>query len=162
MLKYLLYVIIAIIILYMVLYNIHPTDHSIVQVPIQHFTFDILYERSPIVIDQPVYDLDDIITKWFNYNSVSPVKEDLFDRWHTNCGKYLIVQNTLEEDKELFLNNPQNTHPVPKEDDRLFSIVLHPKQVVIVPLGWGTVLIEGMRGVKIDDVITGLMGVFVG
>ncbi len=161
MLKYILYTIIAILILYIVLYNIHPKTHCIVQVEIQHFTFDLLYQRSPIVIDQPVYDLDDIVSKWFSYNYASPINENVKDRWNTNRSKYLIVQNTLEEDTELFLNNPQNNHPIPKEDDRLFSIVLHPKQVVIVPYGWSCVLMGGMRGINIDDMITTIIGVFI-
>lgn len=159
MFRGILYFLVIIYIIYAIIYNIYPKEHSIIQVPIQHFTFNLLYDRSPIVIEQPVYNLDDVLSKWFCYNFISDQTKDNCDirnRWYENRGKFLVVQNKnmKGERMELVLNSPHNTHPVPNEKDVLYSILLDPEQIAIIPMGWGVILNEEDRVVRVDDVIT--------
>jgi hypothetical protein len=135
-----LYIIIFLILVYASLYYIFVDEISIYQVSVEHFDFDLLYKRQPIVISESIKDIDDIINNWFKYNIV---KYDIVktNEWQRNNYKYLVIysnNNDTEEPIEITLCNPlaKEYNGVPHVDSNMTTIKLKNNMVLIIPFRW--------------------------
>jgi hypothetical protein len=151
-----LYLIIFLILVYTSLYYIFIDEISIYQLSIEHFDFDILYKKQPIVITESIKDIDDLVNKWFNYNIIyhnnTPPK-----LWERNKFKYCIIySNEKEELCEINLCNPLSLQKngCPDGNSKLTTIKLQNNKVLIIPFKWYYNISGSSKIIGIHDYIT--------
>jgi hypothetical protein len=160
-----LYIIIFLILVYSSLYYIFVDEISIYQVSVEHFDFDLLYKRQPIVISESIKDIDDILNNWFKYNII---KYDLVktNEWQRNNYKYLLFYSnkSLEnvegvetaEPIEITLCNPlaKEYNGVPHVDSNVTTIKLKNNMVLIIPFRWKYHIVGNPEIHGIHDYVT--------
>ena len=154
---YLCLSIIIIIIIYASLYYIFDDELIIYQVDASHFDFNLLYKKQPIIIQDSIKNIDEILVDWFNYNIIEPdVHIPNIWGWNRNNFKYLLIYaGAQEEDSvEITLGNPHTKHEnnIPISQDmlatpatpatpaeynhKLTTILLNKNKVLIIPFKW--------------------------
>jgi len=152
-----LYLVIFLILLYTSLYYIFIDEISIYQLSVEHFDFDILYKKQPIVITESIKDIDDLISKWFNYNIIyhnnNPPK-----LWERNKFKYcMIYSNGKNEDFcEINLCNPLSlqNNGCPDGNSKITTVKLQNNKVLIIPFKWYYNISGSPKIIGIHDYIT--------
>ena len=149
---------ISILFLYTLCYYIFPTDISILQTTIEHFNFDLLSSRQPIVISDYLNNPNEIINSWFKYNIIGDNNDndDTNDEdWKHNNSKYLFIN--ANENTEIIIYKAERTKENPPEDGKIIIIKLEKNQSLILPFKWkyyGNKIDKW----KIDDYITFFAG----
>ena len=95
------------------MYYIFDDELIIYQLKIEHFNFDILYKKQPIIIQDSITNIDELLINWFNYNMVEyDVNIPNFWDWNINNFKYLIIYADAHEENsiEITLGNPLTKH----------------------------------------------------
>lgn len=140
--------ILVIIIIYASLYYIFNDELTIYQVEAKHFDFSLLYKKQPIIIQDSIKNIDDILVDWFNYNIIEPdVLIPNIWGWNRNNFKYLLIYaGAQEEDSvEITLGNPltkqENNIPIspdmlPEYNQKLTTILLNKNKILIIPFKW--------------------------
>lgn len=135
-----IFIIIFIIIIYTLCYYIFPTDITILQTTIEHFNFDLLSTRQPIVISDYLKNPEEIINSWFKYNIINKIDDDDNDNdennndWKQNNNKYLFIN--ANEDTEIIIYKAERTKENPPEDGKIIIIKLEKNQSIILPFKW--------------------------
>ena len=102
---YIIAFIVAIILVYASLYFIHRDDIVLHQTNMYNFDFSLLYNKQPIIIEDSVKELDEVVSLWFSPNIVS--KYLIIDEiWKKNNFKYTIIYSI--KDTEITLSHPYN------------------------------------------------------
>ena len=145
--------------LYTLCYYIFPSDISILQTTIEHFKFDLLSSRQPIVISDYLKNPEEIINSWFKYNIINDNEhmndnEDIND-WKQNNSKYLFI-NAIE-DTEIIIYKAERRKENPPEDGKIIIIKLKKNQSIILPFKW-KYYGNKINKWKIDDYITFFVG----
>lgn len=140
--------ILLIILLYASMYYIFDDELIIYQLKIEHFNFDILYKKQPIIIQDSITNIDDLLINWFNYNMVEyDINIPNFWDWNINNFKYLIIYADSHEENsiEITLGNPLTKHEnnipisqdlLPDYNQKLTTILLNRNKVIIIPFKW--------------------------
>ena len=159
---YIIAFIIAIILIYASLYFIHREDIVLHQTNVYNFDFSLLYNKQPIIIEDSVKDLDEVISLWFSPNIVS--KYLIIDElWKKNNYKYAIIYSI--KDTEITLSHPYNNLDNYDPENPLFpltTIKLKNNKFIIVPFKW-KYNIENTNNVivyGIHDYITYFLDIF--
>lgn len=152
-----MYIILFFIILfYLICYYIYPQSIIIHQTSLEKFSFDLLYNRQPIIIENPIVDIQQIISLWFSYNFLSPFTYDKSILWIKNNHKYLLIK--CNENQDLFITNPYTifNNNVPNTDSNILSLKMKKNQICILPYKWYVLNenFENMSIFGIDDFIT--------
>tara|TARA_B100000795_G_scaffold269298_1_gene258253 strand:+ start:2623 stop:3096 length:474 start_codon:yes stop_codon:yes gene_type:complete len=123
-----------ILLIYTSLYFIFTDEFSIYQTDIDHFNFDLLYSKQPIVINNLNLELKNVLYKWFSYNIIKN-NIILFDDWGRNKYKYLLISS--KDSVEVTLCNPKTstTNGIPNESNDISTIKLNNKSLII-PFKW--------------------------
>jgi len=156
--KIIFIIFISILLLYILCYYIFPSDISILQTSIDHFTFDLLSSRQPIVITDYIKDPEEIINSWFKYNFINfndNNDDDNNNDWIQNNNKYLFI-NAIE-DTELIIYKAERTKENPPEDGKIIIIKLEKNQSIILPFKW-KYYGNKINKWTIDDYITFFVG----
>lgn len=159
---YIIAFIVAIILVYASLYFIHRDDIVLHQTNMYNFDFSLLYNKQPIIIEDSVKELDEVVSLWFSPNIVS--KYLIIDEiWKKNNFKYTIIYSI--KDTEITLSHPYNNIDNYDPENPLFpltTIKLKNNKFIIVPFKWkynientNSVIIYG-----IHDYITYILDVF--
>lgn len=145
--------------LYALCYYIFPSDITILQTTIDHFNFDLLSSRQPIVISDFLKNPEEIINSWFKYNIINNDNNDddndNYDNWKQNNNKYLFIN--ANEDTELIIYKAERTKENPPEDGKIIIIKLKKNQSIILPFKWkyyGNKIDKW----KVNDLITFFVG----
>jgi hypothetical protein len=165
-----LYIIIFLILVYSSLYYIFIDEISIYQVSVEHFDFDLLYKRQPIVVSESIKDIDDILTNWFKYNIINYdiVKTN---EWERNNHKYLVIYGSnpdlteTAEPIEVTICNPlakeyngvsgvPGVPGVPHVDSKMTTIKLKTNMVLIIPFRWKYHIVGNPEIHGVHDYIT--------
>ena len=151
-----LYIIIFLILVYSSLYYIFIDEISIYQVSVEHFDFDLLYKRQPIVISESIKDINDIFDNWFKYNII---KYDIVktNDWERNNYKYLLFySNNNEMPVEITICNPlaKEYNGVPHIDSKMTTIKLKNNMVLIIPFRWKYHIVGNPEIHGVHDYIT--------
>lgn len=126
------YIIIIVILalLYTSLYFIFDNELTIYQTSLDHFDFSLLYKKQPIVIEDNVHDIQQIIDSWFNVNIVH-YGVPIDNIWMRNHYKYLLISS--QAPIEITISNPSNT---PSIDSLMTTIKLKNNKILILPFRW--------------------------
>ena len=155
-----IFIIIICIFLYNLCYYFFPSDISILQTTIEHFNFDLLSSRQPIVISDYLKNPQEIINSWFKYNIINDDNDNDNDYdndgdWKQNNSKYLFM-NAIE-DTEIIIYKAERTKENPPEDGKIIIIKLEKNQSIILPFKW-KYYGNKIEKWKIDDCITFFVG----
>ena len=155
----LIIIFIIILFLYTLCYYIFPSDITILQTTIEHFNFDLLSSRQPIVISDYLNNPEEIINSWFKYNIISydddNDNDDNDDDWKHNNSKYLFIN--ANEKTEIIIYKAERTKENPPEDGKIIIIKLEKNQSLILPFIW-KYYENKIDKWKIDDYITFFAG----
>lgn len=151
---YLIYFIIFLLILYISFYYIFPNDIIIYQTDINNFNFNMLYKKQPIVIEDNVKDIVELLQLWFspniiNYNVLTN------NLWNKNKYKYLILQANI--DSEITLHKSKNSNIIPDENAYLTTIKLKNNKFLIIPFQWKYNINGDVKLYGIHDYITSIL-----
>jgi hypothetical protein len=139
---------IFLIIIYASLYYIYNDELIIYQVEASHFDFNLLYTKQPIIIQDSIKNIDDILVNWFNYNIIEyDVNIQNISNWNINNFKYFLIYADAQEENsvEITLGNPLTKHEnnVPISPDmisdynqKLTTILLNKNKLLIIPFKW--------------------------
>lgn len=126
--------ILIILLIYTSLYFIFTNEFSIYQTDIDHFNFDLLYTRQPIVINNLNLDIKNVLYNWFSYNII---KNNLiaYNEWYRNRYKYLLISS--KDTVEVTLCNPKTStiDGIPNTSNDISTIKLNNK-TLIIPFKW--------------------------
>ena len=140
--------ILLIIIIYASLYYIFDDELTIYQVKAEHFDFHLLYKKQPIIIQDSIKDIDDLLINWFNYNIIEyDVNIPNIWSWNRNDFKYILIYADTQEENsvEITLGNPltkqENNIPISPDllhdyNQKLTTILLNRSKVLIIPFKW--------------------------
>ena len=136
-----IYAFIFLLVLYASLYYIFYDELIIYQVEATHFEFNLLYKKQPIIIQDNLTNIEEILMNWFNYNIID--YDMLIPNilgWNRNHHKYLLIYAQGDATTEITLGNPLTKHtnnvPVPDETQELTTILLDKSKILIIPFKW--------------------------
>lgn len=158
-LRFIIGIIILFLLLYIACYFFTPKDFMVNQVSTEDFQFSLLYEKHPIVINNPIVDILEIINNWFNFNIVKETTIEKSKIWERINSKYLMIQSKV--DSEIMISRPQSNiiNGYPTND--ILCIKLKENQVSIIPYRWYIMLnTEEHTYYNIDDYVTLFLGYF--
>jgi len=98
---YLIFLILLII--YASLYYIIPSSLIILQTTLNNFNFDLLLEKQPLIIQDKIADVNQVISSWFKENIIEDINNTKNDDWITNKHKYLYIQSDDETEIEIII-----------------------------------------------------------
>lgn len=150
---YYIYLLIFIIIIYAALYYIFSDELVIYQVDAEHFDFNLLYKKQPIIIQDSIPDIGVILADWFNYNIIEyDVAIPNIWGWNRNNYKYLLIYadshhaesaveitigNALTKQENNVQNNLQISPDILSEyNQNLTTILLNSNKLLILPFKW--------------------------
>lgn len=120
-------IIILILIIYIYSYYIYTKNIIILQTTLNDFSFDLLYKKQPIVIEDRIVDINIILKNWFNLNIIysnNLISNDFL----INNSKFLLIYSL--EDEEIIISPPNKTN------DNIIAIKLYKNQSLILPFKW--------------------------
>lgn len=148
--------VIVLLIVYIFGYFTNPNEFMINQVSASDFQFSLLYERHPIVIEDPIVNSNDLLRNWFNMNRVNILSDARGGVWDKNRSKYLFIQSRKRA--ELMISRPQSRIIDGYPSDDILCIKLKPNQVAIIPFRWYVMFNTDHHTYHyIDDLITSLL-----
>ena len=133
-------IIVLISILYLQYYLKYKQDYQILQVYLDTFKLETLYEKYPIVIYDQIYDIEELLktTLAYSYN-FKKTFEIAAEKVYRNASKYVLL---FSEDSDIALKivNPKYKKDIKQkmEDSNVqyITIKLKEKQVLILPALW--------------------------
>jgi len=134
-----LYFFIFLLLLYASLYYIFYDELILYQVEAMYFDFNLLYKKQPIIIQDSIQNIDDILIDWFSYNIID---RDVFIHniwgWNRNHYKYFIIYADADDSVEITLGNPltKQENNAPDHNQTLTTILLNKKKILIIPFKW--------------------------
>lgn len=156
LLHFIIGIFILFLILYIACYFSIPKDFMVNQVSTEDFQFSLLYEKHPIVLNNPIVNIIEIIDNWFNFNIV---KESLYEKnkiWERINSKYLMIQS--KTDSEIMLGRPQSEIIDGYPTSDILCIKLKQNQVSIIPFRWYVMFnTQEHNYYTIDDYVTVLL-----
>ena len=151
----LFYVILVIIIICIIaIYHYHPKTITINQTTIDKFNFNLLYQKSPIVITDSIINLNDILNIWFKYNFI--YNGDSSNIWQQSKSKYVIIHNNNNVKTDVHICNPnvKISNKMPTSDSKIITIHLSENQFMILPFKWYYYLENNVTVLNIHDMYT--------
>lgn len=130
-----LIVFIILLLLYIYCYFIFTSVITILQTNINDFKLDLLYQRQPIVINDKIKDINNILNLWFKQNIIDYNIDINNDSWITNKYKYLYFYS-INDDTEIFLSKPNINEKIPNQNEKIINIKLKQFQSLIIPFKW--------------------------
>ena len=130
-----LYFFIFLLLLYASLYYIFYDELILYQVEAMYFDFNLLYKKQPIIIQDSIQNIDDILIDWFSYNIID---RDVFIHniwgWNRNHYKYFIIYADADDSVEITLGNPltKQENNAPDHNQTLTTILLNKNNILII------------------------------
>lgn len=136
-----LWVLIGVLILlyiYVSYYYRYPSTVSIIQASFDRLELNLFQEKQPIVLDEPIEDIQNLKKSWFkwNYTKYYQISDQVPEKWYKNQYKYLVIQP--QESIELYLcpAHVKLVNNIPSTEETLIIMKLKPRQIVILPFHW--------------------------
>lgn len=142
--------IIMVIYLYVSYYIKVNPSLTLMQSGIQNIDFDMLYNKTPIVVTDRIVDVHDILSTIFKYQYSfisSPMNKT---SWLRNSHKFMIV--SVRTDQTI-----QVAHPHAKVGEgnyEFIDVVMRKHQIIILPFGWWISAPSSVNIYQLDDMIS--------
>ena len=128
---------------------------EVIQTGLEGFSFDMLLDRSPLLVPEPVADLRALVDAWFGWNVVGPTTEASLPATAVNASKFLVAHAGPAK-TPVEVTNP--AHP-----DTVLRVLVPPHGVLVVPYLWSASFPEGGATVTpVDDLVTAALRVLLG
>jgi hypothetical protein len=131
-------VVLVLLIIYISYYYRYPSGMSILQTTASNFYFDMLREKQPIVVQDPIADVDSLAKTWFGWNNQYPFElvssDDSNVVWIRNKYKFTMLHSS--EPCEILLSPAKSkieSDNSISDDATIVAISLSARQVVIIP-----------------------------
>ena len=113
-------------------------NYEILQVSLNKISINNLYEKNPIVLDEQVYDVDELLGTLFKFSYIFKTMFTVSNNVNRNPHKYLML---FADDKiSIKIINPKYKKDIRKslEDSNVqyVTIKLKPNQILILPALW--------------------------
>jgi len=128
--------VIVFILAYIYCYFIYPSYISIIQTSLEDFDFNLLLKRQPIVIEDRIKDVINVINSWFSPNIIQDIQFDTKRIWNVNSHKYLYVYTLIDSELLLFAHGNKVIDDVPDSNESVIAIQLKANQSAIIPFRW--------------------------
>lgn len=129
-----LIVLLVLFILYIYCYFVFSSVITILQTNVNDFKFDLLYQKQPIVINDKIKNINNILDIWFKQNIIDNNINIDNNSWITNKYKYLYIYTLY--DTEILLSKPNINNKIPDEKEKIINIKLKEFQSLIIPFKW--------------------------
>jgi hypothetical protein len=118
----------------------YKDNYNILQVYLNNFELNTLYEKYPIVIYDQIYDINELLTTAFKFSFVFKTAFTInSDFIYRNSHKFLLLSSN-DDDIFIKLINPKYKKDIKNTFDesniQYITIKLKPKQILIVPALW--------------------------
>jgi hypothetical protein len=154
------FIIILVIIIYIRYYLKYNSDIRIIQVYLDNFKLNHLYEKYPILIYDQVYNHDQLLKTIFSYSIQFKESQTLIPSIPIiNKSKYLLI-SCVDDDSLLNIINPKFSKEAKLKKEFLdtnmsyISVKLKPKQVIILPSRWIYQSYDNLNITRLDDCIS--------
>lgn len=153
------FIVLLIIIIYIKYDLKYNKNTQLLQFTSDKITQDILFEKSPIIIEDKINNMLDFIhtvisNEYFHKNNIK--FDDIF-KINKNLSTYMIIHNNNNTPINVYISNPSNknkfrfiksnsnnysisnyniTNINNINDTQFINIILHPKQSIILPKQW--------------------------
>lgn len=130
-----------------------PDGTSIVQTTLGDFSFAVLREKQPVIIQDPIADLRAVCRAWFNGNIVTDLTVSP-GAWNRNRYKYAVLHPT--SDAEVLIS-PSLGPPTPESP--VVAVQLKASQLLVLPAKWWYVVSGQVQttAVGVHDYLTRLI-----
>lgn len=106
------------------------SSFEIIQTPISKLTPSLLFEKSPIVISEPIVQPIHLTKSIFKYMYICKKEKNItIDKLYTCNGKYCILYPT-EDDAHIHINHPNH------KEEKFQSVKLYKNQCIVLPMFW--------------------------
>lgn len=136
-------------------FKINPS-FSIIQLPLSRLNVNILYEKSPIIINERIVYIEQLVDIVFKYLYISKkhFKNISKDVMYKNCARYAILTNN-KSDSIVYLYHPNNKNNNRK---KCLPVKLYKDQCIIIPSFWFYKSnIENTQVIKLYDIFNKLV-----
>lgn len=148
-------------------------DTKIVQVTLDNISYDTLQEKYPLVINDAVVSLTELINKTFRHLYSFKYTNSNFDKnIKMNLSKYALFHNNTDSEKFVYVSNPLNAvlfkmnknikneehsyfitaDKAALDDIQLVKILMKPHNVLVIPYGWLFICEHQLVNVFLSDV----------
>ena len=132
------------------------TDFQILQSRLHNISDNILYEKYPIIINDNIIDVNDLLSTLFKYQYIF-TKSFTLTLKHSmiNYSKYLIMHNIHNNECIVKVSNPS-------QHFNNISIIVYPFNVLIIPYKWKIDLDEcNLRCIQLNDFSHYLFNIYI-
>lgn len=154
--KILLYIVIILIcILYIYYYTKYNPEFNIIQTYIDEINLKLLFEKSPIVIYDKIYNPEDLLKTLFKYTYISKKQSVITPIIATrNTAKYLILWNQ-DNDLDIDIIHPKYYKEIKKKTETTYvTIKLKSNQILILPAFWLYKSQSSVNIIELNDLIS--------
>lgn len=145
--------------IYASLYFIYKDDIAIHQTNVNNFDFSLLYTKQPLIIEDSIADVNNLIDLWFKANIIDDVY--VTNLWNRNAHKYLLVYASDNESEiTLYHASKKLINNIPENDDSMITIKLKNRKILFIPYRWYYNITGNVQLYGIHDYITYVISKF--
>ena len=162
--KFILIIAILLSLIYIQYYFRYKQDYQILQVYLNNFKLQHLYEKYPIVIYDQVYDVDEILKTILAYSFVFKNKFEIqTEKLYKNVSKFLLIySNDSQFSIKIFNPKYKLKDNYENSNAQYITIKLKEKQVLILPALWNYYTQNmSVQAIALDDFVSKLIYSFV-
>ena len=129
---------------------------EVIQTGLEGFRFDMLLDRSPLLVPEPVADVRALLGAWFAWNIVGPTTAAPAPPASACASKFGVVHAGPAKAPVEVVN--------PAHPDTVLRVVVPPHGVLVVPYLWSSAFPEpdGVTVTAVDDAATYALRVLLG
>ena len=146
--------------IYISYYYRYPKTVNIIQSTLDHFNLSLLLEKQPVIVQDPIADLNQLHQAWFKWNRCSPLTVHS-DQWFMNPYKFLVVCPTERTEMVLYPAGSPIVNGEPSPDQTILAVRLGAGQTLIVPFHW-YIFTNSFEGdaLGVHDAVTSVLAAF--
>ena len=178
------FIVLLIIIIYIKYDLKYNKNTQLLQFTSDKITQDILFEKSPIIIEDKINNMLDFIhtvisNEYFHKNNIK--FNDIF-KINKNLSTYMIIHNNNSAPINVYISNPSNknkfrfiksnsnnysisnykiTNINNINDTQFINIILHPKQSIILPKQWLFIIDKPTQLYTLFGAISYIVSIFI-
>lgn len=161
--KIIYYILLIICFIYIYGYFVNPQEISIIQSSLKEFDLSFLLRKQPIVIDDCIKDVLNVINLWFSTNIINDARFNNKYVWNKNSYKYIYMYALADQEVYIYPPNFKIINDEPSNKDPIIAIKLKQCQSLILPFKWSYNIknIDFIKLYGIHDYTTYILDIFI-